>query len=47
MPKLFCEKCNKEMEDSNFYTYKNGNKTESTESVELLWNGVSECLKDR
>lgn len=28
MPKLFCEKCNKEMEDTNFYTYKNGKKTE-------------------
>lgn len=28
MPKLFCEKCNKEMEDSNFYTYKSGKKTE-------------------
>ena len=28
MPKVFCEKCNKEMEDSNFYTYKNGKKTE-------------------
>lgn len=28
MPKIFCEKCNKEMEDSNFYTYKNGKKTE-------------------
>ena len=28
MPKLFCEKCNKEMEDGNFYTYKSGKKTE-------------------
>ena len=28
MPKLFCERCSKEMEDSNFYTYKNGKKTE-------------------
>ena len=28
MPKLTCEKCHKEMEDSNFYTYKNGSKTE-------------------
>ena len=28
MAKLFCEKCNKEMEDGNFYTYKNGKKTE-------------------
>ena len=27
MPKLFCERCSKEMEDSNFYTYKNGKKT--------------------
>lgn len=28
MPKLMCEKCHKEMEDTNFYTYKNGTKTE-------------------
>ena len=28
MPKLTCEKCHKEMEDTNFYTYKNGAKTE-------------------
>ena len=28
MAKLFCEKCNKEMEDGNFYTYKSGKKTE-------------------
>ena len=28
MPKIFCEKCNKEMEDTNFYTYKSGKKTE-------------------
>ena len=28
MPKIFCEKCNKEMEDTNFYTYKDGRKTE-------------------
>ena len=28
MPKIFCEKCNKEMEDTQFYTYKDGRKTE-------------------
>lgn len=28
MPKLICQKCNREMEDGNFYTYKNGKKTE-------------------
>lgn len=28
MPKLMCEKCLKEMEDTNFYTYKDGRKTE-------------------
>ena len=28
MPKILCEKCNKEMEDTQFYTYKDGRKTE-------------------
>ena len=28
MAKCFCEKCNKEMEDSQFYTYKSGDKVE-------------------
>ena len=28
MADLYCEKCHKTMKDTNFYTYKNGQKTE-------------------